>query len=87
METNLTELLVKYRYLLEVDYEELGGTSTSQLQTWANSMTSAIAVTEHMRVSNNTLGSPGSASFGQTVMVRFSLRGSIVYCRSIQRRA
>ena len=62
METDPEELLERHRYLLEVDFEDLGGASTSQRQTWVNSMTSAMAAAKPVRTGGDIVESPVGAS-------------------------
>ena len=82
METDPEELLDRHRYLLEVDFEELGGAPTSHRQTWVNSMQSAMAAANHVRTRGVILESPEGARRRSRFRPRPLTEGSLVYRRN-----
>ena len=84
MWTDPGDLLAKYRYLLEEDFELLGkGLAGSQLL-WITSMESARKAADHVRAGRQYTGNPGSFKFktGYTTTLRPSQDGRFVYKRT-----
>ena len=82
--TDPADLLERHRYLLEVDFHDLGAGSTARRQVWVSSLTSALATADRFRhtYTSSTLirSSPPSRLSDQP---RLRSRGSgMVYCRA-----
>ena len=81
------DLLDKHRYLLEVDFGELGEGPTVNRQHWISSMESAITAAEYVRDGRPVVGDMGSFSpRSPVVTLRSSAQGSLVYRRSFRGR-